>query len=177
MKLWSFPLLQNLGFLIIVSYSSHNFLLLPNLFPPSHFTMPFVSPAIITQDDDLCSTMAKPKEPSRPTPVKNSLQLPLFPKKLVQHDLHGNPVPASKLKTKVKSYKKQNGTLVKRHSRKTVDKSIRKTRSRKVLFQSLSKSAGHCKKSLNLAHSLYVEELRSSIYSVGKTAESKPKQK
>ena len=100
---------------------------------------------------------------------KTNLIVPVPSKKLVQCDLHGNPVPASKLRIKVKSYKKHNGTLVKKHSRRTVDKALTKPSNPKIFFKKLSKSKDICRDSVNLAHSLYVEELRSSIYCVGKS--------
>ena len=129
--------------------------------------MSSTSPAIITQDED--NSMAMAVSSNSVHHPKTNLIVPVPSKKLVQRDLHGNPVPASKLKIKVKSYKKRNGTLVKKHSRRTVDKAPTKHSNPKIFFKKLSKSKDICRDSVNLAHSLYVEELRSSIYCVGKS--------
>ena len=131
--------------------------------------MSSLAPAIITQDDDETLTMAQPPVPSK-KPTTHSPSL--FPKKVVQYNLHGKPVPASKLKVKVKSYKRRNGTLVKKYSRKTSQKTFLKTPNPRITFKKLHNSVNSCAKSINLAHSIYIEELRSSIYSVVKPESS-----
>ena len=45
----------------------------------------------------------------------------ITPKNCVQVDLWGKKVPASKLKIKVRSYRKRNGTAVSKYSRKSVN--------------------------------------------------------
>ena len=135
--------------------------------------MPFPSPAIITQDEVDCLTMTSSNESSQANSVDNKTRVSPISRKLVQRDLHGNPVPASKLKIKVKSYRKRNGTLVKKYSCKTAGKATTKPSNPKIMFKTLLKSGNSCKKSIDLAHSLYVQELRSSISSVGKSTKSK----
>ena len=129
------------------SFCSHN-LANPSLFIASYPIMPFPSPAIITQDEVDCLTMTSSNESSQANSVDNKPQVPPISRKLAQRDLHGNPVPASKLKIKVKSYRKRNGTLVKKYSRKTTGKSTTKPSNPKIMFKTLLKPGNSCKKVL-----------------------------
>ena len=97
----------------------------------------------------------------------------ITPKNCVQVDLWGKKVPASKLKIKVRSYRKRNGTAVSKYSRKSVNKLAFKPKKTQVSFKDLNACNNSCPDSIKLAHSLYFEELRSSIHSVGKTGNSR----
>ena len=163
---WSFgPKEQHLS--LYVPGLSHNFTGQIIVQPPTyHFTMSSPPPAIITQEEDDALTMAQVPVP----PKKSTTHSPsLFQKKVVQYDLHSKPVPASKLQVKVKSYQKRNGTSVKKYSRKTSQKTFLKFANPKINFKKLHSAQDSCAKSINLAHSIYIEELCSTIYSVGKT--------
>ena len=89
-------------------------------------------------------------------------------KRVVQVDLWGKPVPHSKLKKKVRvgSYRKGNGSSVRKYSRKMFGPSIQKAPLEpRVSFKRLIGSGNQA--SVNLAHSMYVDNLRSELRSVG----------
>ena len=128
-------------------------------------------PVIITQDEDFTTppTMAKSSNVnSNRTP--NLFPAGITPRRSIQVDLWGKPVPPSKLKVKVKSYKKRNGTSVSKYSRDRKEMVTLKAPKPRISFKELFKSGDSCTDSINLAHSIYFDEMRSVIQSVGKTA-------
>ena len=133
------------------------------------------SPAVITQldhDDPIDSGSSKMTDTPPVTQHKKSLSLTGYvpSKKCYPIDLHGKRVSASALKTKVRSYKKRNGVTVSKYSRKKGRSSLasKVASTPKICFKRLSKSANSCKASVDLSHSLYVEEVKASIHLVGK---------
>ena len=161
---------------------NHNHFIFFSQFPllKKHKRYPTMSslPHYITQDDEYeCATMAKPiptpsdnSEDSCPS-IKSTSFVSSTSKKFFQINMFGKRVCPSKLKTKVKSYRKRNGTLVKKYSRKQPSETTAATKPPPVLFKRLKMSTS-CKDSVDLAHSLYIDELRASIRSVGKPNES-----
>lgn len=123
-------------------------------------------PAYITQDDNPSPTMAITKnEESGPVIVKTSS---FNKKKLIQKDLHGNPVADPFLKVKVSSYQKRNHTVVAKHSRKRARQAVMKTPEKKVSFKQMKATKDTCQKSINLAFSLYLSDMKHQIHSIGK---------
>ena len=88
--------------------------------------------------------------------------------------MHGRRVCPSKLKIKVKSYRKKNGSLVKKYARKVPLLSSFIRSPPQVSFKDLT-STSACKDSVDLAHSLYVDELCALIRSVGRSSNSNSK--
>ena len=131
-------------------------------------------PHYITQDDQPESvTMTEQETPPvqdtelvHPSSGRSNTSVPA--KKLVQVDFFGRKVCPSKMKVKVRSYNRNNGTRVRKYSRKQSSGPTKKTRSAPLSFKKLM-STTSCKDSVDLAHSLYIDELRASIRSVGKS--------
>ena len=120
-------------------------------------------PAYITQDEETLMTMAN----SNVEEKAETVTMKCAPKKLIQRDLHGNPVPDSFFKIKVSSYKKKNNKQVAKYSRKRPKKGQTKSVN-KVSFKHLTSSNEACQKSVNLAFSLYLSDIKDEIKSIGR---------
>ena len=83
--------------------------------------------------------------------------------------MFGKKVCASKLKVKVKSYNRRNGTRVRRYSRKQPSESPKNVPPKIISFKKLLAAPGSTRESVNLAHSLYIKDLQESIHNVGKS--------
>ena len=144
--------------------TSHNLVTTPAT-SPTQSTAQIIT-SVILQSQDF-----KPNPQAQILP-KHALSLHIRahfpPKRCVQVDLPGRRVPISKLKTHVRPYKRRNGTSVSRYSRKTTSRIAQKPTQTKISFKNLSNAVGSCTNSLNLAHSLYVDELTNSIRLFGK---------
>ena len=120
-------------------------------------------PAYITQDEETLMTMAN----SNVEEKAETVTMKCAPKKLIQRDLHGNPVPDSFFKIKVSSYKKKNNKQVAKYSHKRPKKGQTKSVN-KVSFKHLTSSNEACQKSVNLAFSLYLSDIKDEIKSIGR---------
>ena len=89
--------------------------------------------------------------------------------RIVQIDLWGKPVLPSRLRMRswVSSYKKKSGFMVRPHFRQKDDCVVTRPSTPRVSSKKLTGADAACQESVNLAHSLYVENLRAEIRSVG----------
>ena len=120
-------------------------------------------PAIITQDAEDDLTMAVPKiavPKSSPESISSPDSSKLIPdikkKKLVQQSMFGKPLPHFKLKVRVCSYKKKDGTLVKKHTRgMTSKKSKNPLLQKRISFKHCNNGKHTLKETVDLVHSLH----------------------
>ena len=124
-------------------------------------------PAVVTQEDGDELNMAThceeddtpfPKLPTTPF-VSPRPQVSSKKKKLVQQSMFGKPLPHFKPKVKVSSYKRKDGTLVKKYTRNTTGKkSYKSIKTKNLSWKDYKDRKVASKETVDLVHSLHISD-------------------